>query len=111
MRGVCLDGEKLVQMGFQSRADPQNHAIGWLQRGYSPLALGLWYDFHEFGLHLGNVGLSELSEDRPASWYWKIQREIATPLAFTSSGTSQVGPNTLVKRMMYIRGGRITKGS
>ena len=25
-----------------------------------PLAVGRWYDFHEFGLHLGNVGLDEL---------------------------------------------------
>ncbi len=54
--GVCLDDEKTGRMAFQARADYQNHAIGWLQRGYSPLALGLWYDFHEFGLHLGNVG-------------------------------------------------------
>ncbi len=23
----------------------------------APLALGLWYDFHEFGSHLGNVGI------------------------------------------------------
>ena len=23
-----------------------------------PLAVGKWYDFHEFGWHLGNVGLS-----------------------------------------------------
>ena len=22
-----------------------------------PLAMGQWYDFHEFGWHLGNVGL------------------------------------------------------
>jgi hypothetical protein len=22
----------------------------------APLALGLWYDFHNFGCHLGNVG-------------------------------------------------------
>ncbi len=22
----------------------------------APLALGLWYDFHEVGAHLGNVG-------------------------------------------------------
>jgi len=54
--GVCLDDEKNGRMAFQARGDYQNHAIGWLQRGYSPLALGLWYDFHEFGLHLGNVG-------------------------------------------------------
>ena len=26
----------------------------------APLALGLWYDFHEFGWHLGNVGSVEL---------------------------------------------------
>ena len=24
--------------------------------GTAPLALGLWYDFHEVGCHLGNVG-------------------------------------------------------
>ena len=54
--GMCLDDEKTGRMAFQARGDYQNHAIGWLQRGYSPLALGLWYDFHEFGLHLGNVG-------------------------------------------------------
>ncbi len=24
--------------------------------GTAPLALGLWYDFHEYGWHLGNVG-------------------------------------------------------
>ncbi len=27
------------------------------KRDTAPLALGLWYDFHEFGCHLGNVGL------------------------------------------------------
>ena len=25
----------------------------------APLALGLWYDFHEFGCHLGNVRFDE----------------------------------------------------
>jgi hypothetical protein len=24
--------------------------------GTVPLAMGQWYDFHEFGCHLGNVG-------------------------------------------------------
>ncbi len=33
--GVCLDGEKNDRMAFQARADCQNQAIGWLQRGYS----------------------------------------------------------------------------
>ena len=26
--------------------------------GTVPLAMGQWYDFHEFGCHLGNVGQS-----------------------------------------------------
>ena len=25
-----------------------------------PLAVGKWYDFHEFGWYMGNVGLDEL---------------------------------------------------
>ncbi len=37
---VCLDDEKYRQMAFQSRADLQNHAIGWLQWGYSSLGSG-----------------------------------------------------------------------
>ena len=53
---MCLDGEKNDRVAFQARADYQNHAIGWLHRGYSPLAVGKWYDFHEFGWYMGNVG-------------------------------------------------------
>ena len=30
--------------------------------GAVPLAVGRWYDFHEFGWHLGNVGLYGLNE-------------------------------------------------
>ena len=30
-----------------------------------PLAVGKWYDFHEFGWYMGNVGLATLS---PSSW-------------------------------------------
>ncbi len=26
-----------------------------------PLAVGRWYDFHEFGCHLGNVGLEDIA--------------------------------------------------
>jgi len=37
---VCLDGEKNDRVAFQARADYQNHAIGWLQRGYSSLGGG-----------------------------------------------------------------------
>ncbi len=32
-----------------------------------PLAVERWYDFPEFGCHLGNVGLDHLSEDA-AGW-------------------------------------------
>ena len=32
------------------------------ERDTVPLAVDQWYDFHEFGCHLGNVGLS----------YWKF---------------------------------------
>ncbi len=28
-----------------------------------PLAVGKWYDFHEFGCHLGNVGLGNVGYD------------------------------------------------
>jgi hypothetical protein len=55
--GVCLNGGKSGQMAFQSRADLQNRAIGWLRKDRVPLAVDQWYDFHEFGCHLGNVGL------------------------------------------------------
>ena len=37
---MCLDGEKNDRVAFQARADYQNHAIGWLQRGYSSLGGG-----------------------------------------------------------------------
>ena len=35
--GVCLNGRKSGQMGFQPRADLQNQAIGWLRKGYGSL--------------------------------------------------------------------------
>ena len=42
---------------MQARGDYQNHAIGWLQRGYSSLRGGTVAEyFHEFGCHSGNVG-------------------------------------------------------
>ena len=30
-----------------------------------PLAVGKWYDFHEFGWYMGNVGLTVLGGERP----------------------------------------------
>ena len=47
-------------MAFHALADYQNHVIGWLQWSCNgnrvPLEMGPWYDFREFGCHLGNVG-------------------------------------------------------
>jgi hypothetical protein len=43
-------------MAFHALANFQKHAIGWLQGDKVPLVVGKWYDFHEFGWHLGNVG-------------------------------------------------------
>ncbi len=37
MGEVRLDGEKSDRLAFQARADYQNHALGWLQRGYNSL--------------------------------------------------------------------------
>ncbi len=54
---VCLNGGISGQMAFRTRADLQNRAIGWLRKDGVPLAVDQWYDFHEFGCHLGNVGL------------------------------------------------------
>ena len=44
-REVCLDGEKNDRMAFQARADYQNHAIGWLQRGYNSFGGGTVVQF------------------------------------------------------------------
>ena len=38
-RGV-VGGEENDRMAFQALVDYQNHAIGWLQRGYSSLGGG-----------------------------------------------------------------------
>ena len=44
-----------------------------------PLAVGRWYDFHEFGLHLGNVDLT-LSALRPIlSFADRSQPSVAGP--------------------------------
>ena len=53
---VCLNGEKSDRMAFPSRANYQNHAIGWLQRGCSSLGVGTVVQFPRLESHLGNVG-------------------------------------------------------
>ncbi len=45
-----MNGGKSGQMAFQTRADLQYQAIGWLRKGCSSLGGGTWYDFPEFGV-------------------------------------------------------------
>ena len=60
--GVCLNGGISGQMAFRTRADLQNWAIGWPRKDGVPLAVDQWCNFHEFGCHLGNVGLRDMIE-------------------------------------------------
>ncbi len=53
MGEVRLDGEKSDRMAFQARADSQNHAIGWLQRGYSSLGGGTLVQFSRIWMSSG----------------------------------------------------------
>ena len=60
---MCLDGEKNDRVAFQARADYQNHAIDGCIGDTVPLAVGKWYDFHEFGWYMGNVGLIKFDNE------------------------------------------------
>ncbi len=53
MGEVCLDGEKNDRTAFQARVDYQNHAIGWLQRGYSSLGGGKVVQFPRIWMSSG----------------------------------------------------------
>ncbi len=49
-------------MALRRWSDRQSQVIGGL-RGYGvPVAVDQWYDFHEFGCHLGNVRLNEIAD-------------------------------------------------
>ena len=54
-----MNGGKSGQMALQTRPHLQNQAIGWLQSGCRSFASVWWYDFHEFGGYLGNVGFHD----------------------------------------------------
>ncbi len=44
------------QMAFQTSADLQKRATGWLPKGCNPLTVVPRHDIHELGFHLRNVG-------------------------------------------------------
>ncbi len=62
------------------------HSAKWLLWGFGPvfyaipLAVGQWYDFHELGLHLGNVGLETFAESLTSAFGTKrkCHRRLAT---------------------------------
>ena len=56
-KGVCLNGGKSGQMAFQTRADLQNHAIGWLQSGCSSLGGGTVIRFPRIWMASGKCRL------------------------------------------------------
>ena len=60
---MCLDGEKNDRVAFQARADYQNHAIGWLHRGYSSLGGGKVVRFPRIWMVYAECRLKRLSED------------------------------------------------
>ncbi len=53
-----------------------------------PLVVDQWYDFHEFGCHLGNVGL-----DRLVAEYIDIESAVATSLSaiLNAIGSEEAG--------------------
>ena len=52
-----MDGEKNDRMAFQAWADYQNHAIGWLQRGYRSLGGGTVVQFPRIWMSYGECRL------------------------------------------------------
>ncbi len=54
---------KLAEWAFEHRQITRNSPSDGCGRAAVLLAVELWYDFHGFGCHLGNVGLeTELAE-------------------------------------------------
>jgi hypothetical protein len=53
---MSLDGEKNDRMAFQARPISKIMSSDGCKMNSVPLPVGRWYDFHEFGCHLGNVG-------------------------------------------------------
>ena len=59
-REVCLNGEKMAEWHPKHRPITKIMLPDGVKGNIAPLALELWYDFHEVGCHLGNVGLLDL---------------------------------------------------
>ncbi len=94
---MCLDGDKKDRVAFQARRDYQSRTIGWLQRGYSFLGGGKWYDLHEFGWHLGNVGLTKvkISNLTKITEFGDISMISVTPVTFGSLFRYQISEGFL----------------
>ena len=78
---VCLKGEKNDQMAFQSRADLQNHAIGWLQRGYGSLGGGALVRFPRIWGLSGKCRIRTVVEILRFTGHGEKQDEIERPPA------------------------------
>ena len=65
---VCLDGEKNDRVAFQARADYQNHAIGWLHRGYSSLGGGKVVRIPRIWMVYGECRMKNV-----VNWFWKAR--------------------------------------
>ena len=55
--GACLNGGKSGQMAFQTRADLQNQAIGWLRKGCRSLGGGTVVRFPRIRMSYGEYRL------------------------------------------------------
>ncbi len=89
---VRLDGEKNDRMAFQARADYQNHAIGWLQRGYSSLGGGTVVRFPRIWMASGECRINTRAKDTG-------RRAIAArlhPLLRRSRTVPQTGPSVTI---------------
>ena len=53
---VRLDDGKLGQIAFRTLSNRQDQAIDGCERYAFSVAVKWWYNFHEYGGHLGNVG-------------------------------------------------------
>ena len=55
-REVCLDGEKNDEWSSKRGSITKIMPSDGCKGGTVLLAMGRWYNFHEFGCHLANVG-------------------------------------------------------
>ena len=101
---MCLDGEKNDRVAFQARADYQNHAIGWLHRGYSSLGGGKVVRFPRIWMVYGECRLSQF-ERGWTKWLFRTAEELfASQLAqVIGYGGRQVGMDEVVADGIFAR--------